>query len=148
MYVMIQMISCTAVCDCTIFFIRVWVSLEPKPSSHVRERGSGVLNDFSCHSSLIWELKSDCRMRHYMRWHHRAWDLVCLQCSARAWECNNYILYIVWPRPMWQEMSLRTPDPLSTFRGRSLGTSLGTSLGMSLGMNLGTSLVFEYIARP
>ena len=33
------------------------------------ERGSGVLNDFSCHSSgsPIWELESDCRMRNYIR---------------------------------------------------------------------------------
>ena len=33
----------------------------PNPSPHVRERGSGVLNDFSCHSSPIRELESDCR---------------------------------------------------------------------------------------
>ena len=33
------------------------------------ERESGVLNDFSCHSSgsPIWELESDCRMRNYIR---------------------------------------------------------------------------------
>ena len=29
------------------------VSLVPRPSPHVRERGSGVLSDFSCHSSPI-----------------------------------------------------------------------------------------------
>ena len=28
-------------------------SLVPSPSPHVRERGSGVLNDFSCHRSPI-----------------------------------------------------------------------------------------------
>ena len=28
-------------------------SLVPRPSSHVRERGFGVLSDFSCHSSPI-----------------------------------------------------------------------------------------------
>ena len=38
-------------------------------SPHMLKRGSGVLNDFSCHSSgsPIWELESDCRMRNYIR---------------------------------------------------------------------------------
>ena len=39
----------------------------PSPSPHVRESGSGVLNDFSCHSSPIRELKSDCRTSSSMR---------------------------------------------------------------------------------
>ena len=30
-------------------------------------------------------------------------------------ECNNHILYAVWPR-LWQEKSFRTPDPLPAFR--------------------------------
>jgi len=34
-------------------------------------------------------------------------------------KCNYDILYKVQPHPMRQEMSLRTPDPLSAFRGRS-----------------------------
>ena len=34
----------------------------------------------------------------------------CMQCMA---ECHNYA---VQPRPMWQERSFRTPDPLSAFR--------------------------------
>ena len=37
----------------------------------------------------------------------------CMQCMA---ECNNYILYAIRPRPIRQEKSFRTPDPLSTFR--------------------------------
>ena len=41
----------------------------PRPSPHVWERGSSVLNNFSCHigwgSSPIWELKSDCRNHNY-----------------------------------------------------------------------------------
>ena len=45
-------------------------SLMPSRSPHVRERGSGVLNDFSCHmgqgSSMIRELESDSRTRNYM----------------------------------------------------------------------------------
>ena len=40
----------------------------------------------------------------------------CMQCMG---ECNNYILYAVQLRPMWQEKLFRTPDSLSTFRGRS-----------------------------
>ena len=44
-------------------------NLVPSPSPHVRERGSGVLNNFSCHmgqgSSPIWELKSDSRTHNY-----------------------------------------------------------------------------------
>ena len=39
----------------------VAISLMPSPSPHVRERGSGVLNNFSCHSSPIRELESDRR---------------------------------------------------------------------------------------
>ena len=45
-------------------------SLVPSPSLHVRERGSDVLNDFSCHSSPIWELEPDCRTRNYMWYQH------------------------------------------------------------------------------
>ena len=55
----------------------------PDPLAHVRERGSGVLSDFSCHSSPIWELESDCRTCNYMRWcGNRARDLVCMQCMG------------------------------------------------------------------
>ena len=57
----------------------------PDPLAHVRERGSGVLSDFSCHSSTIWELKSDCRTHNYMRWcGNRARDLVCMQCMGNV----------------------------------------------------------------
>ena len=46
------------------------ISLIPSPSPHVRERRSGVLNEFSCHmgqgSSPIWELESDSRTHNYM----------------------------------------------------------------------------------
>ena len=38
-------------------------SLVPRSFPHVWEKGSGVLSDFSCHSSLIWELWSDYRTR-------------------------------------------------------------------------------------
>jgi len=40
--------------------------------------------------------------------------------AAQLW-ClgQKFILYTVRPRPMWQEMSLKTPDPLSAFRGGS-----------------------------
>ena len=42
-------------------------SLMPSPSPHVRERGSGVPNDFSWQgSSPIWELESDSRTHNYM----------------------------------------------------------------------------------
>ena len=96
-----------------------WVSLVPSPSPHVRERESGVLSDFSCHSSPIRELESDLRTRNYMWWRsNRARDLVCLQCMG------NVMIIHSLPRPMWQEMSLKTPDPLSAFRGRGLGTRL------------------------
>ena len=57
-------------------------SLVPALPPHVWERGSGVLNNFCCHSSPIWALELDCRTRNYMCWHHRARDLVCLQCKS------------------------------------------------------------------
>ena len=47
----------------------------------------------------------------------------CMQCMA---ECNNCILYAIRPRPMWQEKSFRTLDPLSAFQG---GSGHETSLG-------------------
>ena len=44
-------------------------SLVPRPSPHVRERGSGVLSNFSYQmgrgSSMIWKLESDCRTRNW-----------------------------------------------------------------------------------
>ena len=46
----------------------------------------------------------------------------CMQCMA---ECNNYILYVVWPRPMWQEQSFKTLFPLF---GEGLGTRLITAM--------------------
>ena len=91
----------------------------PDPPLHVW--GSGVLSDFSCYSSPIWELESDCRTRNYRRW---------LKTSTRSsmhavhGECNNCILHAIQPRLVRQEMLLRTPDPLSTFWGRGLGTRL------------------------
>ena len=42
------MMSCLRRKD-TRLSMRVQFNLVPSPSSHVRERGSGVLNDFSCH---------------------------------------------------------------------------------------------------
>ena len=64
-----------------------------------------------------------------------------LACSAVHvhGECNNYILYAIRPHPMWQEMSLRTPDPLSTFRGRGLGTRLISIQAPAHGMGMGLS---------
>ena len=35
--------------------------------------------------------------------------------------CTGNAIITFFTCPMWQEMSLRTPDPLSTFRGRGLG---------------------------
>ena len=60
-------------------------------------------------------------------------DVHCRQSSMRSsmhGECNNYFFHAVQPRPMWQEMLLRTPDPLSTFRGRGLGTRLVCTMGV------------------
>ena len=47
---------------------------------------------------------------------------------------------------MWQEMSIRTPDPLSAFRGRGLGTRLdhGLDYGLDYGLDFGLSTYFYY----
>ena len=70
-------------------------SLVPSPSSHVRKRGSGVLKDFSCHSSPIWELESDCRMRNYI-----CDDVKLSMRSSMHAVHGECILYAIWPRPM------------------------------------------------
>ena len=73
------------------------------------ERGSGVLNDFSCHSSgsPIWELESDCRMRNYIRDNILRLYWCRLQSSTRL---GNAMItfFVIRPRPMWQEKSFRT----------------------------------------
>jgi len=46
-------------------------------------------------------------------------DLISQKLEFRIWKCSYDILYEVRPHPMWQEMSLRTPDPSSAFQGAS-----------------------------
>ena len=148
-YILFCSIDCFQFMSHSQYYRRGWCSqatfpssLVPSPFLHVRERGSGVLNNFSCHSSPIWGLELVCWTCNYMWWHHQTRDLVSSiymqACSAVHVhrKCNNYIIYAVRPRPMWQEMSLRTPDPLSAFWGRALETRLFSLLPRGLGTRL------------
>ena len=84
----------------------------------MRERGSGVLSDF-----LVTAPQSESLNQIAER------VIMCndvgnpAHMHAAHGECNNYILYAIRSRPMWQEKSFRTPDPLSAFR-EGLGTRL------------------------
>ena len=94
----------------------------PSPPPHVRERGSGVLNDF-----LVTAPRSESSNQIAER--HRAREPVCLQCSAVRvnGECNNLITFFTPfdPAPCDKNVTQNTrPDPLSAFRGRGLGTRL------------------------
>ena len=89
----------------------------PDPPPHVwEERGAGVLGDFSCHSSPIWELESDCITFNYMRWRrNRTQDPVCMQGMGIQQLRHS-------TSPHVTRKAFRTPDPLSAFRGWGLGT--------------------------
>ena len=100
----------------------------PSPSPHMRERGSGVLNDFSCHSSLIWELESNCRTCNYMRWRRRARDLVCLQCTCTG---NAIITFFTLfdPAPCDNKCRSEHSRPSFCFSGEGSGDETNSRTG-------------------
>ena len=105
-----------------LLHVRVHTSLVPRPSSTcVSER---VWRSERLFLSLLPDLRARIRLQthNYMRG--------CRQLSTRfsthGVHRNTMITFFIPFNPMWQEKSLRTPDPRPTFRGRGLGTRLGT----------------------
>ena len=91
----------------------------PSPSLHVRERGSGVLNDFSCHSSPIRELESDCRTSSSTRS-----SMPAVQCTCMG----NAFFTPFDPTPCDKKCRSEHQTLFPLFR-RGLGTRLGEGVG-------------------
>ena len=98
---------------------RVKDSLVPSSSLHVRERGSGILNYFSCHSSRIRELKSDCRTSSSTRS-----SMPAVQCTCMG----NAFFTPFDPTPCDKKCRSEHQTLFPLFR-RGLGTRLGEGVG-------------------
>ena len=119
------------------------LSLVPRPSPKSR-RGSGVPSNISCH--MGWGAYGAYGLLHSpayksLRWPQWVnWRQVARQVFTTSNLVQNAIAYImqiqfhllqsdwwpqIWDRPcsLWQEMSLRTPDPLCMCRGSGHGLS-------------------------
>ena len=59
------------------------LSFVPRPSPHMRERGSGVLRDFSCHSSESLNQIAECVIIcDDIAIKHKIYSVVCMQCMG------------------------------------------------------------------